>query len=281
MSFLNISDPKERESLVNEYLKTRKNIQRSNQIERVADIDLRQTQEKYFKPVTENLKEFASIVHQPKAIEFKSFPSITGYVHEQQQQPQLAAPKKIIGEIGEIAEQYLRKFTSKDDVDRVFGLYDKNGQFYIGDKVVQIDNNNLVINNEEYRGTPGLWELIVSKEPKVYTDEDLSSYAQIMWSTNAMRQIDNPTRPKSSKSYKWKNIVREIWQYKNRIDGSGVNTIILPSDPDALCERLDKLKASKAAGNTGLRNETVSICDELLRQNVIGKKQYKKLMLDI
>ena len=41
----------------------------------------------------------------------------------------------------------------------------------------------------------------------------------------------------------------------------------LPSDPNALCERLELLMASKQAGNTGFRNEIVSICDELLRQN--------------
>jgi len=42
--------------------------------------------------------------------------------------------------------------------------------------------------------------------------------------------------------------------------------IFLSSDPNALCERLELLIASKEAGNTGVRNEIVSICDELLRQ---------------
>ena len=54
-----------------------------------------------------------------------------------------------------------------------------------------------------------------------------------------------------------------------------VPTIILPCDPIALVERLDILMASKAAGNTGVRNELVSICDELLRQNLIDKHKYK------
>jgi len=40
----------------------------------------------------------------------------------------------------------------------------------------------------------------------------------------------------------------------------------LPSDPNALCERLELLMASKQAENTGLRNAIVSICDKLLRQ---------------
>ena len=42
-----------------------------------------------------------------------------------------------------------------------------------------------------------------------------------------------------------------------------VPVITLLCDPIALVERLDIQLASKAAGNTGVRNELVSICDEL------------------
>ena len=49
----------------------------------------------------------------------------------------------------------------------------------------------------------------------------------------------------------------------------------------ALVERLDILMASKAAGITGVRNELVSVCDELLRQNLIDKHKYKIIMLQL
>jgi len=55
----------------------------------------------------------------------------------------------------------------------------------------------------------------------------------------------------------------------------------LPSDPNAFCERLELLMASKQAGNTGLRNEIVSICDELLRQKILSRDAYKNLMLTL
>ena len=58
-----------------------------------------------------------------------------------------------------------------------------------------------------------------------------------------------------------------------------IPTIVLPCDPIELAERLDILMASKAAGNTGVRNELVSVCDELLRQNLIDKHKYKIIML--
>ena len=65
--------------------------------------------------------------------------------------------------------------------------------------------------------------------------------------------------------------------------GSGVKSPsgFLPSDPNALCERLELLMVSKQAGNTGLRNEIVSICDELLRQKILPSDAYKKLMLTL
>ena len=57
--------------------------------------------------------------------------------------------------------------------------------------------------------------------------------------------------------------------------------IILPSDPNALCERLELLMASKQVGNTGVRNEVVGICDELLRQKILSHDAYKNLMLTL
>jgi len=55
----------------------------------------------------------------------------------------------------------------------------------------------------------------------------------------------------------------------------------LPSDPNALCERLELLMASKQAGNTGVQNEIVSICDELLRQQILSRDAYKNLILTL
>ena len=74
-------------------------------------------------------------------------------------------------------------------------------------------------------------------------------------------------------------------KWKELYTGQGlkpsVATIILPSDPVALVERLDILMASKAAGNTGVRNELVAVCDELLWQNLIDKQKYKIIMLQL
>ena len=65
-----------------------------------------------------------------------------------------------------------------------------------------------------------------------------------------------------------RHILKPIWNEKELYTGkrlmAALSTIILPSDPIALVERLDILMASKAAGNTVVRNELVSVSDELL-----------------
>ena len=61
----------------------------------------------------------------------------------------------------------------------------------------------------------------------------------------------------------------------------GEGVVVIPSDPNALLERLDLLLASQEAGHTGVRNELVSICDELKRQGVLDTKAYKKLNSNI
>ena len=76
------------------------------------------------------------------------------------------------------------------------------------------------------------------------------------------------------------NLGRKRSVYRKGITRS-VPSIILPCDPIALVERLDILMASKAAENTGVRNELVSVCDKLLRQNLIDKQKYKIIMLQL
>jgi len=61
--------------------------------------------------------------------------------------------------------------------------------------------------------------------------------------------------------------MKPIWEDLYGTVGRGLKTVVIPSAPHALADRLELLLASKAAGYTGLRNKLVCICDELLRQN--------------
>ena len=183
-------------------------------------------------------------------------------------------------------------------------MYFKDGDFRIGDKKVDIKGNDIIINGITYIGTDGLWELIMKDEPQegIYTEEDYSKYGKILKQTNTIYQGNNPNqnKPKSSKSTKWKYLIKPIWEdIKKQKDEdetedeegdayslfdedpqpgtSGTGLKILPSDPNALIDRFDLLFSSKKAGHTGVRNEIVSILDELKRQRVLKTNEYKKL----
>ena len=84
----------------------------------------------------------------PKAITFPPFPSITAYGDDGEEEEDAV--------IGDIAEQYLRKFSSTSGTDKTFRLRDKDGKFYIRNKGAKIKKNNIIVGNKEYVGTPGL-----------------------------------------------------------------------------------------------------------------------------
>ena len=98
-----------------------------------------------------------------------------------------------------------------------------------------------------------------------------------MVKSNALRANNDPEskRPKSSRSYKWNTILKDIWSKREQYKGKGVT--VIPSDPNALLERLDLLLATQNAGHTGVGNELTSICDKLKRQGVINADAYKKI----
>ena len=281
MSYLKVSDPVKRNLIVKKYLELNKNIQDNMLSERTGEQQLQTDLSKIFKPITETQKatareiteEFKPIKEGIEAITFPAYPSIQ------------ASEEPLEGEntqfIGEVAEKYLRKFAAKDEADETYGLYDRHGNFYIGNKLAIIVDNDLVVGKDEYEGTPGLWELIVSKEPKDFTDDNYDNYSKLMIKTNAFYRDNNPEnkRPKSSKSYKWNNISKTIWKNRETYEGSGV--VFISSDPNALLEQVDLLLASQEAGHTGVINELVSICDELKRQGVLNLESYKKLISNI
>ena len=129
--------------------------------------------------------------------------------------------------------------------------------------------------------------------PQKFTEEDYLNYGRILKQTNTIYHNSNPmsNKPKSNKGDKWKKLIKPIWDDikkegkgdpKPGTSGTGLNEVgqglkILPSDPNALIDRFDLLFSSQKAGHTGVRNEIVSILDELKRQGVLKTNEYKKL----
>ena len=287
MSFYKITDPKERRRMFEKLSQTRKNVQEQFLEDKIGKIESSQSLKKFFKPITESQKEITKEIKEqlaPIRDKVLTLPSQTLAIQPAAPPLETEERGEELMNVGPIAAEYLEKYIDPEEVDTTFGIHlDENGTWKIGNEKVYLDGNNLIIGRTKYEGTRGLWELIVSNEPSEqnYEDGDLATYSEIMVNTNAIRRDNDPTnpRPKSSRSWKWTNVVKDIWDNRKTYEGQGIKTIVIPSDPNALLERLDLLIASKEAGNTGTRNELVSICDELLRQRVISKNEYKNIML--
>ena len=127
--------------------------------------------------------------------------------------------------IGNIAEQYLRKFASTSGTDKTFSLRDKDGKFYIGSKEAKIKENNIIVGDKKYTGTHELWELIVATTPddKIFANWDYDNYAEITHTTNALRRNndESETKPKANKRWKWKHILKLISDENDLYTGNG------------------------------------------------------------
>ena len=311
MSFIKVKDPRKREELIRDFIETRKRIKDNFIAKKVGEAEYQTGLTKLFKPVTETQKATAKetaekftqellpikegIEELPTKLFRKVFPSI-----------ELKASD--IMNLGPLAVNALLQAFTKKNIDLAFGLYAQEGKFKIGNKEVNIEDNDIKIDDTIFEGTPGFWELITSKNPNPdnYTSEDLGKYQQLVILTNTAYQGNNPknNKAKSSKSLKWKNIIKPIWEQIKKqkeeeeyeeeeyeepatipftptskagqsLRGTGLK--ILPSDPNALIDRFDLLFSSQKAGHTGVRNEIVSILDELKRQGVLKTNEYKKL----
>ena len=291
MSFYVIPDRDKRDEIVKEINERRKKIYQDSKNENIYDANLQTDLTKLYKPLIESNEKVLKKIAVDKVDEGSLF-ALT-YPEEKSESAGESSIESHPGRmnVGKIAFYYLSNYASKKGIcDRVFGIHTKEeqrGKMYIGKEEITIDDNDVIIemsgaSPQRYKGTIGLWELISRSKPDKtkITDEDMENYEKILVETKAMEYDENPNKPKASRSEKWQTIVSKIWE-KFKSDtkvkkGNGV--LILPSDPNALVERFTLSVAAWYAGNKGSRNEAVSICDELLRQNRINKEEYKSMI---
>ena len=311
MSFITVKDPRRREELIKDFIETRKRIKDNFIARKVGEIEYQTGLTKLFKPVTETQKATTKEITEAQKATAEKFTSELLPIKEGIEElptklfkkifPSLELKASDIINLGPLAVKALLQAFTKNSIDLTFGLYAEDGKFKIGSEPVNIKDDNIKVGDIIFEGTPGFWELVTSKKPNPenYTDEDLVKYRQLLLLTNTIYQGNRTTtnKPKGSKSPKWKNIIKPIWEqikkqkeeeYKEfeeeyeededpKPSTSGTGLKILPSDPNALIDRFDLLFSSKKAGHTGVKNEIVSILDELKRQGVININEYKKL----
>ena len=306
MSFIKVKDPRKREELIRDFIETRKRIKDNFIARKVGESEYQTGLTKLFKPVTETQKATAKEITEAQKATAEKFTSELLPIKEGIEElptklfrkifPSIELKASDIINLGPFAVNALLQVFTKKNIDLSFGLYAQDGKFKIGNKEVNIEDNDIKVDDIIFEGTPGFWELVTSKDPKPenYTEEDLGKYQRLVIFTNTAFNGNDPNsnKPKSGRSPKWKNIISFIWkqikkqkeeeEYKEFEDDpqpstSGTGLKILPSDPNALIARFDLLFSSKKAGHTRVRNEIVSILDELKRQGVLKTNEYKKL----
>ena len=311
MSFIKVKDPRKREELIRDFIETRKRIKDNFISQKVGESEYQTGLTKLFKPVTETQKATAKEITEAQKATAEKITSELIPIKEgvkelplklfNQVFPSIEFNERDITNLGSIAVNNLKRYFKPNEGDLSTGIRDKDGSFYIGSEPVRIRDNNITIDNIEYPGTSGLWKLITSKkipDKSEYTPEDLVTYSYIMAKTNTARNKYNPrgqyrggNNRKMNELIKpfvreleydntvnkinFRNKVLEHFELVDEIEGEGLK--ILPSDPNALIDRFDLLFSSKKSGHTGVRNEIVSILDELKRQGVIKTNEYKKL----
>ena len=301
MSFIKVKDPRKREELIRDFIETRKRIKDNFIARKVGESEYQTGLTKLFKPVTETQKATAKEITEAQKATAEKITSELLPIKEgieglplklfKEVFPSLGFKESDITKLGPLAVNALIEAFTKEGVDRSYGIHAKDKKLFMGNKEISIKDNDITLEGEVYKGTPGLWELITSKNPINYTDEDKDIYKQLLLRSNTIYRGNKPNSnyPKSNRSFKWLNIISPFWEeiktqreYEDEDDDlqpstSGTGLKILPSDPNALINRFDLLFSSKKAGHTGVRNEIVSILDELKRQGVLKMNEYKKL----
>ena len=329
MSFIKVKDPRKREELIRDFIETRKRIKDNFIAKKVGEAEYQTGLTKLFKPVTETQKATAKeITEAQKAAAEKitqellpikeGIEKLPWAISEAGQSlsegfPALGMTEEELIKIGPIARKYIQSNLGRATTRA--GLYSEDDNLKIGYRPVKIENDDIIINDERFKGTPGLWELITSNnipEKEKYGATDLRDYITIMNITKAT--YDKNNKRIGGKNNKMNNLIKplvialekgggdklvteinkhfgfeeeetdEEYEEEYKEDAlypftptKGTGLKILPSDPNALIDRFDLLFSSKKAGHTGVRNEIVSILDELKRQGVLKTNEYKKL----
>ena len=208
MSFLKISDPTKRDQTVKEYLELKKNIRNNLLSERTGEQQLQTELTKFYRPITESQKATTKEITESQKATAREITEGLRLIREgieklpQAMQPIGEASGKTFEEekekeepeeyeereneelVGEIAYKYL----NKPFRDKTFGIRKEGSRHFIGDQHVIIQDNDIILtrSDERFQGTPGLWELITSKNPKNFTDKDYGEYKGIMLLTNAL-----------------------------------------------------------------------------------------------
>ena len=255
MAFIDIKDPKKREEIVQDYIKNLKEIHERVENEKVKGLTQRREIAKVFQPIVQATE--------------KSSEKISSEIKNLQNPPTENSPNRPPN-----LDYFLTQF-SKSKLDDYFGIQERpNGVYVMGEKEIMIDNNNNIILDDGrtvFKGTKGLYRLIMENKPESYHPEYLENHKELLEKTNAINSpLTNSSANRPTTTSKW-TFFKEQGLIKS---GTGA-TIILPGDINGLLQQFRLLIAEHRAGNkSATQNTIVAILDQLLQRGVLTQNEY-------
>ena len=266
-TFKPISDPLQK--LVERNYKVKKSIKNSNK----NRINVQKVDEDYKEETNDSLNQS---IHTMNDLEESSIKDLV----ESDNNDKTVIEKKIF-DIDEDIQ------IPVSDADKLYGIQ-KEGDFYkLGNVNIRFTKDNIIVNNQLFPRTPGLFELITNKQPKIYEIKDLTTYKKILEESKAHLNKDGFIK-KHTSSFKYNNIIAPLFalnEKKNFLSLDSKPSVstgkgLLPrfkvtqklsprmdyvywNDPNELVDRLQLLIAERSAGNQNHENEIHSIIEEL------------------
>lgn len=288
MEFLKITDQNKRDELVKEYLRLRDNLHDQQISEKIGEINKQKEAEKQFKPLIESNQQTQDLIQNQIQNQSRIFRDALDNAIEDKKN----SDGSVI-QFTPLAAKYLTiPHDKKIDYDSTFGIkFNNDGNMILGDEIINFKEGHLVIQDQQYKETPGLWELLTKQKPnkELVTDQDQQNYEDIMINTNNLYK-DGKIKG-NYRGIKYTEYIKPIIS-KLRAPGTprmlpdiptgkGIKTITLSCDPKQLLQRMDLLFESKRAGNNNVKTELDAIVDKLYKVKVINKNLHLKLKKQI
>ena len=275
MTFKKIDDFKRRDEIVQEHLRLKDELKDRFISKRLGEEFLVKEREKIFKPITDKQEEENKILKEQKQL-FENMLNNTNNPKAITEGPEKTSSITTLGPL-------VQKYIGSTDVDKTYGIIKKNDKLFMGETEVKVNNNDIMVDDVTYEGTPGLWNLIMEKDiTKIkknldqgnYTEEDVENYNKILNQTKVFYKKDGNLR--GTRSQKWK-LIKDNFITPTDSGLKGLQVVTIPCDPNDLLKRMDLLIASKKAGNTGVDQELKAILKSLFKKKVIDKNQLSLL----
>lgn len=232
--------------------------------------------EKTFKPITKTLKEMS---HNAKAEESEIFKE--KYKTDSSSDDEYYSGKEDLNDLekdnsSSESTYYLTLVANSSALlDKTYGIYydDKTGNYKIGRSTFIAIGKNFQIDDQKFIETQGLLQLLFLKDPKNYTQNDLTAYEKILKTSCVYKRNFNPNgQTKGSKCNKYREIIKpliiHVGGYLMNLRKQNIDYLYW-NDPNELVDRLRLLISSQKAGNNNHNNEILSIIEELRESNII------------